>query len=59
MLGVVNTMGAGEQLVEGPTNTGQSRVVDLDAGTLAALRSYRAARGLLTPSTSSGTPRSC
>ena len=47
-VGVVKTKGAGEQLVEGPTKTGQSRVVDLDAGTVAALRTYRAARGLLT-----------
>jgi len=39
--------GAREQLVDGPTKTGQSRVVDLDAGTVAALRAYRAARGLL------------
>ena len=37
--------GAGEQPVEGPTKTGQSRVVDLDAGTVAGLRGYRAARG--------------
>jgi integrase len=47
-VGVVKAKGAGERLVEGPTKTGQSRVVDLDAGTAAALRSYRAARGLLT-----------
>jgi integrase len=47
-VGVVKTKGAGEQLVEGPTKTGQSRVVDLDAGTVATLRSYRAARGRLT-----------
>src|SRR5215210_2500773 len=47
-VGVVKTKGAGEELVEGPTKTGQSRVVDLDSGTVAALRSYRAARGLLT-----------
>ena len=43
-LGVVKTKGAGQQLVEGPTKTGQSRVVDLDAGTVAALRAYRTAR---------------
>ncbi|RBY97512.1 hypothetical protein DQ237_00720 [Blastococcus sp. TF02-8] len=47
-VGVVKVKSAGEQLVEGPTKTGQSRVVDLDAGTVAALRNYRAARGLLT-----------
>ena len=47
-VGVVKTKGAGEQLVEGPTKTGQSRVVDLDARTVAALRAYRAVRGGLT-----------
>jgi integrase len=46
-VGVVKAKGAGEQLVEGPTKTSQSRVVDLDSGTVAALRAYRAARGLL------------
>jgi len=46
-VGVVKTKGAGEQLVEGPTKTGQSRVVDLDSGTVAALRAYRAVRGSL------------
>ena len=45
--GVVKAKGAGERLVEGPTKTGRSRVVDLDAGTVAALRAYRTARGLL------------
>jgi integrase len=44
-LGVVKVKGQGEQLVEGATKTGQSRVVDLDAGTVAALRAYRAVRG--------------
>src|ERR671933_2543383 len=44
-IGVVKDKGAGERLVEGPTKTGRSRVVDLDAGTVAALRAYRAARG--------------
>jgi hypothetical protein len=44
---VVKAKGAGEQLVEGPTKTGQSRVVDLDSGTVGALRAYRAARALL------------
>jgi integrase len=46
-LGVVKAKGAGEQLVEGPTKTGQARVVDIDADTVAALRAYRANRGLL------------
>src|SRR3954451_8016883 len=34
ILGVVKTKGQGEELVEGATKTGQSRVVDLDAGTV-------------------------
>lgn len=46
-VGTVKTKGAGGQLIEGPTKTRQSRVVDLDAGTVAALRSYRATRGTL------------
>ena len=46
-LGVVSTKGQGEQLVEGTTKTGQSRVVDLDAGTVRTLRAYRAVRGAL------------
>ena len=44
-VGVVKIKSAGERLVEGPTKTGRSRVVELDAGTVAALRAYRAARG--------------
>jgi integrase len=47
-IGVVKDKGAGERLVEGPTKTGQSRVVDLDARTVAALRAHRAVRGALT-----------
>jgi integrase len=43
-VGVVKDKGKGEQLVEGATKTGQSRV-DLDAGTVATLRAYRAVRG--------------
>jgi integrase len=46
-VGVVKAKGAGEQLVEGPAKTGQSRVVDLDSGTVAALRVYRSTRELL------------
>ncbi len=42
---MVKAKGAGERLVEGPTKTGRSRVVDLDAGTVAALRACQAARG--------------
>lgn len=45
-VGVVKAKGAGEQLIEGPTKTGRSGVVDLDPGTVAALRAYRAAGGL-------------
>jgi integrase len=48
-VGTVKHKGAGEELVEGPTKTGQSRVVDLDAGTVAALRAYRTARGGVSP----------
>src|SRR3954452_6908457 len=44
-VGVVKDKGRGEQLVEGATKTGQSRVVDLDADTVATLRAYRAVRG--------------
>src|SRR3954452_14769340 len=47
-LSTLKTKGAGEQLVEGPTKTGQARVVDIDADTIAALRAYRAVRGSLT-----------
>jgi hypothetical protein len=45
-VGVVEAEDAGERLVEGPTKTGRSRVVDLDSGTVAALRAHRAVRGL-------------
>lgn len=57
-VGVVKTEGAGEKLVEGPTKTGRSRVVDLHPGTAAALRTYRAARGLVAFDPLR-TPRSC
>ncbi|MCW2535694.1 MAG: Integrase, partial [Modestobacter sp.] len=46
-VGVVKDKGNGERLVEGATKTGQSRVVDLDTGTVAALHAYRAVRGSL------------
>src|SRR3954454_23202570 len=46
-VGTVKHKGAGEEFVEGPTKTGQSRVVDIDADTVAALRAYRATRGSL------------
>src|SRR3954453_13888397 len=53
--------------IEGPTETGQARVVDIDTDTVAALRAYRATRagpaaGLvrdsaLVPGTLDGIPR--
>jgi len=46
-VGTVKTKGAGEELVEGSTKTGQARMVDIDSDTVAALRAYRANRGLL------------
>jgi integrase len=46
-VGVVKDKGQDERLVEGATKAGQSCVVDLDAGTVAALRAYRAVRGSL------------
>ena len=45
-VGPVKTKGASEQIVEGPTKSGQARVVDIDADTVGALRSYRATRGV-------------
>ncbi|SFT53928.1 Phage integrase family protein [Geodermatophilus amargosae] len=48
-LGVVKAKGAGEQLVEGPTKTGQAGGVHIDPDTVAALRTYRATRGSLSP----------
>jgi integrase len=44
-VGVVENQGAVEQLVDGPTKTGQERVVELNAGTVVALRACRAVRG--------------
>src|SRR5829696_2751244 len=44
---MVKSKGVGEQLVEGSTTTGAIQVVESDAGTLAALRASRTARGLL------------
>ena len=48
-VGVVKNKGASERTVEGPPKTGRSRVVDLDTGTVAALRAYRAAREQVSP----------
>jgi len=56
--GIVKVKGAGERLVEGPTKTGRSRVVDLDAGP--SPRSAAVGQpAAWSPSTSSGTPCSC
>lgn len=46
-VGVVKDKRKAERLVEGATKTRQSRVVDLDVGTITALRAYRAVRGSL------------
>jgi integrase len=43
-VGVVKSKGDGQQLVEGPTKTGQARVVDIDPDTVAAIEAYRAVR---------------
>lgn len=48
-VGVAKSKGAGQQLVEGPTKTGQARVIDIDTDTVAAVRAYRATRELLSP----------
>jgi hypothetical protein len=45
--GVVEDKVKGERLIGGATKTGQSRVVDLEAGRVAALRAYRAVCGSL------------
>ncbi|MFC7572463.1 site-specific integrase [Klenkia terrae] len=54
-VGLVKHKGEGEELVEGPTKTGQARVVDLDAGTVERLRRHRAVRGALSPELIRGT----
>jgi hypothetical protein len=43
--GVVRVKGEGAEIAEGPTKTGKPRVVDLDAAAVAALRTFRRARG--------------
>jgi integrase len=43
--GVLRVKGEGASVVEGDTKTGKPRVIDLDAGTVALLRSHRRARG--------------
>src|SRR5687767_1425261 len=53
-VGVVKAKGAGERLVEGPTKTGRSRVVDLDARSVPTGR-----RADCWPWTSCATRHSC
>jgi integrase len=53
-VGVVRNKGAGQQLVEGPTMTGQARLVDIDPDTIAALEAYRAQRARLAPELAGG-----
>jgi integrase len=43
-VGVIKTKGERQELVEGATKTGMSRVVDVDPGTIAMLKAYRTAR---------------
>ncbi len=43
--GVVRVKGEGAEITQGDTKTGKARVIDLDAGTVAALRAHRLARG--------------
>lgn len=46
-LSLIRNKGEHEQLLVGPPKAGRPRVVDLDPGTVAALRSYRASRGAI------------
>jgi integrase len=46
-VGLVRTKGQGAELVEGATKSGRERVVNLDPHTIAAVRSWRAARASL------------
>ena len=45
--GVVRNKGEGAQLKEGPTKTGKVRVIDIDPGTVALLRTWKKDRGSL------------
>jgi integrase len=45
--GMVRNAGEGAEVIEGDTKSGKPRVIDLDPGTVAALRAYRKERGLL------------
>ncbi|MDX6307176.1 MAG: hypothetical protein QOI06_222 [Nocardioidaceae bacterium] len=46
-LSLIRNKGEGEQLLIGPPKAGRPRVVDLDPGTVAALKAHRAARGAI------------
>lgn len=46
-VGVIKAKGQPERLHEGATKSGRPRVVDLDEGTTALLRAYKAERGSL------------
>jgi integrase len=45
--GLIRTKGEGAEVKEGPTKTGKPRVVDLDPGTVAVLRSWKRDRAAL------------
>jgi integrase len=45
--GMVRHAGQGAEVVEGVTKSGKPRVIDLDAATVAVIRTHRAARGSL------------
>jgi integrase len=45
--GIVRVKGEGAAVSEGKTKTGKARVIDLDAATVAVLRSQRRARGMV------------
>ena len=45
--GVVRVKGQGATIIQGPTKTGKPRVTDLDAATVALLRSHRRERGTM------------
>ena len=45
--GLVRTKGEGAAITEGPTKTGKPRVVDLDPGTVAVLKTWKRERGTL------------
>ena len=42
---MVKTKGQQEQVIEGPTKTGKPRVIDVDPGTVAVLKPWKAGRG--------------